>query len=261
MFEVFGGVVDWFQDPANWEGEEGLTNRLQEHLLLSITAAGVAVLLGLPLAIWLGHVGKGGLLALNVSNIGRAIPTFAILTILSIGPIGTAEFGPYGRAGLATLISLVLFALPPIITNAYVGVREVDPDTVEAARGMGMRGAQLLRRVELPLAMPLIVTGIRLAVVQVWATATIAALVAGPGLGRIITLGFRRQDMAEVLAGSLVVAVFALVLERSMVLLQRYVDPVSRARRASGEAASRAPAVGGPASPGSGGGSAASGLA
>lgn len=241
MFELVGGVVDWFLDPANWEGENGLLNRLEEHLLLSVTAAIVAIVLGLPLAIWLGHIGKGGFLAMNVSNIGRAVPTFAVLSILSVGAVGTDEFGPFGRAGLATLISLVVFALPPIITNAYVGLREVDPDTVEAAKGMGMRGGQLLRRVELPLAMPLIVTGVRLAVVQVWATATIAALVAGPGLGRIITLGFTRQDMSEVLAGALVVGVFALGLERLMAFLQRYVDPVSRARRNARRSGAKAP--------------------
>jgi osmoprotectant transport system permease protein len=238
MLDVLRGVVAWFQDPANWHGEEGLMNRLVEHLLLTATASTVALLLGLPLAIWLGHIGKGGVLAVNVSNIGRAVPTFAVLTVLSIGPVGTDELGPYGRAGLATLVALVLFALPPIITNAYVGMREVDRDTVEAARGMGMEGRQLLARVELPLAMPLIVSGVRLAVVQVWATATIAALVAGPGLGRIITLGFTRQDVSEVVAGALVVAVIALVLEGVMAFLQRYVDPVARARRvASGPAA------------------------
>jgi osmoprotectant transport system permease protein len=233
MLEVLQGVVAWFQDPAHWRGEEGLVNRLVEHLLLTGTATLAAVLLGLPLAVWLGHIGKGGLLAVNVSNVGRAVPTFAVLLLLSIGPAGTADLGPYGRAGLATLIALVLFALPPIITNAYVGMREVDRDTVEAARGMGMQGGQLLRRVELPLALPLIVTGVRLALVQVWATATIAALVAGPGLGRIITLGFRRQDVPEVVAGALVVAVFALVLEGVMVLTQRLLDPLARARRSA----------------------------
>jgi osmoprotectant transport system permease protein len=233
MVDVMRGVLAWFQDPANWQGEEGLVNRLVEHLLLTATATVVAVLLALPLAVWLGHVGRGGLLAVNISNVGRAVPTFAVLVLLSVGPVGSADFGPYGRAGLATLVALVLFALPPIITNAYVGMREVDRDTVEAARGMGMRGTQLLRRVELPLALPLILTGVRLAVVQVWATATIAALVAGPGLGRIITLGFRRQDVAEVVAGALVVAVIALVLEGLMVLAQRSLDPVARARRTS----------------------------
>jgi osmoprotectant transport system permease protein len=242
MGEVMRGVLAWFQDPANWQGEEGLVNRLVEHLLLTGTATVVAVLLALPLALWLGHMGRGGLLAVNISNVGRAVPTFAVLVLLSVGPVGSADFGPYGRAGLATLIALVLFALPPIITNAYVGMREVDRDTVEAARGMGMRGTQLFRRVELPLALPLILTGVRLAVVQVWATATIAALVAGPGLGRIITLGFRRQDVAEVVAGALVVALIALVLEGLMVLAQRSLDPVARARRTSAVRAGQEPA-------------------
>jgi len=228
---VIGDVIAWFQDPANLQGENGVWNRLVEHSLLTLTATLLAVAVGLPIAVWLGHVGRGGVLAVNISNVGRAVPTFAVLLLLSVGPAGTEELGPYGRAGLATLIALVLFALPPIVTNAYVGMREVDPDTREAARGMGMRGGQLLRRVELPLALPLIVAGVRLAVVQVWATATIAALVAGPGLGRIITLGFRRQDLAEVISGALVVAVFALLLEGVMVVLQRALDPVARARR------------------------------
>jgi len=232
--ELLGQVAAWFQDPANWRGEEGVWNRLVEHLLLTGTATLVAVLVGLPLAVWLGHIGKGGVLAVNISNVGRAVPTFAVLLLLAIGPVGSGDFGPYGRAGLATLVALVLFALPPIITNGYVGMREVDRDTVEAARGMGMRDVQLLRRVELPLALPLILAGVRLAVVQVWATATIAALVAGPGLGRIITLGFRRQDVAEVVSGALIVAVIALALEALMVLAQWLVDPVARARRSAG---------------------------
>jgi osmoprotectant transport system permease protein len=240
MNELLPGVVDWFGDPANWQGEEGVWNRLVEHLLLTITATVVAVVIGLPVAIWLGHVGRGGVLAVNISNVGRAVPTFAVLLLLSIGPVGADRFGPYGRAGLATLLALVLFALPPIITNAYVGMREVDRDTVESARGMGMRSGQLLRTVEVPLALPLIVTGLRLAVVQVWATATIAALVAGPGLGRIITLGFVRQDVAQVVGAALVIAVIALLLEVAMVGLQALVDPVARARRTSAaEASSR----------------------
>ena len=228
---LVGDVIDWFADPASWEGPNGIVPRLVEHLLLTGTATAVAVLLGLPLALWLGHIGRGGLLAVNISNVGRAVPTFAVLLFLAIGPIGSSPFGPYGRAGLATLVALVLFALPPIITNAYTGMREVDRDTVEAARGMGMTGMQLLRSVELPLAMPLVVAGVRLAVVQVWATATIAALVAGPGLGRIVTLGFVRQDVPQVVGAALVIAVIALLLEVAMVGLQRVLDPVARARR------------------------------
>ena len=239
-------VIEWFSDPTTWSGDDGIPNRLLEHVLLTTTATLVAGLLGLPLALWLGHIGKGGLLAVNISNVGRAVPTFAVLLFLALGPIGTGDLGAYGRAGMATLVALVLFALPPIITNAYAGMREVDRDTVEAARGMGMTGRQLLLTVELPLALPLVLTGLRLAVVQVWATATIAALVAGPGLGRIVTLGFVRQDIAQVVGAALVIAVIALLLEVGMVALQALLDPVARARRtknrAGGALGSPAPA-------------------
>jgi osmoprotectant transport system permease protein len=120
--------------------------------------------------------------------------------------------------------------VPPVLTNTYVGMREVDRDAVEAARGMGMSGMQLLRKVEAPLATPLIMNGVRLATVQVVATATIAALVAGPGLGRIITAGFGRRDYPQMVAGAILVAVLALVIEGLMELLQRRVDPLRAAR-------------------------------
>ncbi len=223
---MINGVVEWFQDPANWTGDDGVPNRLLEHGLLTLVALLVAMAIGLPLAIWLGHKRRFGTLAVNISNVGRAIPIVALLSLLALGFVGSAEFGPFGRAGLATLITLALFALPPIITNAYVAVSGVDDDLVEAARGMGMDERQVLRRVELPVALPLIVSGVRLAVVQVWATATIAALVAGPGLGRIITHGYDANRPAEVIAGSLIVAVIALALEILMALLQRRMDPL-----------------------------------
>jgi osmoprotectant transport system permease protein len=140
---------------------------------------------------------------------------------------GTQTFGPYGRAGLATLIALTLFALPPIITNSYVAVREVPDDVKEAARGMGMTGRQQFFRVELPLAMPLVASGLRLALVQIWATATIAALVAGPGLGRIITDGFFRTNYGKGIAGALVVATVALVLELLAAGAQRAALPAT----------------------------------
>jgi osmoprotectant transport system permease protein len=128
-------------------------------------------------------------------------------------------------------VTLALFALPPIVTNAYTGMAEVDLDVVEAARGMGMGELDVLRRVELPLAVPLVVAGIRLAVVQVWATATIAALVAGPGLGRIIVHGYESFQTAEVVAGSLIVAVVALALEITFVVVQKMIDPVPAGSR------------------------------
>lgn len=229
---IWADVWAYLTDGANWSGNQGMAVYLVQQLLLTATSVAVAAAVGLPLALWLGHLGRGGALAINISNIGRAVPTFAVLVILSVGPLGIDELGPYGRAGLATLVSLLLFALPPIVTNSYVGMREVDPDVVEAALGMGMRGGEVFRRVELPLALPLVVTGMRLAVVQVWATATIAALVAGPGLGNVVTQGFTSNDTAQVVAGALLIAVIAVVLEAVMAGLERLLDPRRAARTA-----------------------------
>jgi osmoprotectant transport system permease protein len=227
---VLGDVFSYLTDGSNWSGSTGIGTFMVQQLLLTVTALLIAMVLGLPLALYLGHRHRGGTLAVNVTNVGRAVPVFAVLLVLALGPVGSEQFGPYGRAGLATLIALVLFALPPIITNAYVGVVEVDPGAVEAARGMGMNGAKVFSSVELPLAMPVVMTGVRVALVQVWATATIAALVAGPGLGRIITRGFANHRTYEVVAGAVLVALGALVLEATMALIQRYADPMRRAR-------------------------------
>ncbi len=229
LFEL---MWEYLTTGSNWTGTGGLLDRLGEQLLLTVTALVVAMFVALPIALWLGHIGRGGFLAINISNIGRAIPTFALLAVLVTADWpGPAELGPYGRAGMATLIALGAFALPPLITNAYVAIREVPEDIKEAAIGMGMSGAQRFWRVELPLAMPLVMSGVRLALVQVWATATIAALVAGPGVGRIIVDGFARNLYSQGMAAALVVAVAALILEVFAALLQRAVDPVPRANR------------------------------
>ena len=228
---MLADAFDYLMDGSSWSGPEGIGAYLGQQMLLTVVALLLSAGIGLPLALWLGHRGRGGTLAVNVSNIGRAIPVFAVLLVLALGPVGSDQLGPFGRAGLATLIALVLFSLPPIITNAYVGMREVDRDVVEASRGMGMREWQVFRRVELPLAMPVVMTGLRLALVQVWATATIAALVAGPGLGRIITAGFANQRTSQVFAGALLVAVGALVLEGLSVLAERRTDPMRVAKR------------------------------
>jgi osmoprotectant transport system permease protein len=219
----------YLADGANWTGGGGMLDLLLQQLLLSFTALALALLVGLPLALWLGHVGRGGFLAINLTNIGRAVPTFALLALFVTADFpGRADFGPFGRAGLATLIALTLFALPPIITNSYVAVREVPADVKQAADGMGMTGVQKFFRVELPLALPLVMSGVRLALVQVWATATIAALVAGPGLGRVITDGFFRTNYGKGLAGAVVVALVALALELLAAGVQRAVDPNPR---------------------------------
>ena len=226
---VIADAWRYLTDGSSWTADGGMLELLLQQLLLTATALGLSLVIGLPLALWLGHLGRGGFLAINVSNVGRAVPTFALLALLvTLDFPGRAELGPYGRAGLATLIALALFALPPIITNAYVAVREVPAEVKESARGMGMTGRQQFFRVELPLALPLVVSGVRLALVQVWATATIAAMVAGPGLGRVITDGFYRTNYGKGIAGALVVALVALVLEIAAALVQRTVSPGRR---------------------------------
>lgn len=224
-------VVDWFGDPGNWTGPDGVPARLGEHLEITGLTVLIAAAVALPIGLWLGHIGRGGTLATGVSYIGRAAPTYAVLVLLAISP------PPFGNNQTSTVTALVLFALSPILTNTYVGIRGVDPDAVDAARGMGLSGWQVLRQVELPLAAPLVISGLRLATTQVIATATIAALVAGGGLGRIITAGFGRQDDAQLFAGALLVAVLALLAELLLGGLQR-----ASARRARPDAVARRPA-------------------
>jgi osmoprotectant transport system permease protein len=223
--DILGEVWTWLTTGAHWSGDGGAWQRLGEHVYLTVVCMAAACLLALPVALWLGHIGRGGALAVNVSNVGRAVPTFAVLVLLTLSPLG--RHGPW-----PTVIALVLFALPPLLTNAYVGMREADRDVVEAARGMGMSGWQLLRTVELPLAFPLVMTGVRSAAVQVVATATLAALPGGGGLGRIITAGFHLYDTAQVVAGALLVALLALVIEGVLVVAERLLDPMRRRRRA-----------------------------
>jgi osmoprotectant transport system permease protein len=196
----------WLADPAHWAGDDGIWHRLVQHLVLTAVCLVVSCAVALPVALVLGHLGKGGALAVNISNAGRAVPTFAVLVLLLLTPVGRWGEGP-------TAVALVLFAVPPLLTNAYVGMREVDRSVVGAARGMGMTGRQLVFQVELPLALPLILGGVRIAAVQLVATATIAALAGGGGLGRIITAGFNLASTPQVVAGALLVAVFALVVE------------------------------------------------
>ncbi|AEY93292.1 ABC transporter permease [Streptomyces olivaceoviridis] len=205
---------DWLTDPAHWAGDDGIRHRLLQHLLLTVVCLVLSCLIALPVALVLGHLGKGGALAVNISNVGRAVPTFAVLVLLLLTPVGRWGDGP-------TVVALVLFAVPPLLTNAYVGMREVDRSVVQAARGMGMTGRQLLFHVELPLSLPLLLNGVRIAAVQLVATATIAALAGGGGLGRIITAGFNLASTPQVVAGALLVAVFALLVEGVFEIAER----------------------------------------
>lgn len=211
-----GQVVQWFLVPAHWQGDGGILHRTFEHVLMSGASVLTAALIALPIGIAIGHYGRGGILAINVSNIGRAVPSFALLVIaVQLFGIGAAP----------AFIALVALAIPPMVTNSYIGMREVDPDVREAARGMGMRARAVLLRVELPIALPLIMAGVRTSAVNVVATATLAALVAWGGLGRFIVDGLGLQDYPMLFAGAVMVAVLSLIVEFSLAGVQRLSTP------------------------------------
>jgi osmoprotectant transport system permease protein len=188
---------------------------LLKHLELSFAALGLACLIAIPIGLWLGHIRKGQFLAISVSNIGRAVPTLALI----------AFFIAYFGVGFTNvMLALMLLAIPPIMTNAYVGVTQVDPDTVDAARGLGMTGTQIVRKVELPLALPIIFGGIRTSAVNVVATATIAPLAGVVTLGNPI-INAQVYGNAGRLGAAIVVAVVAVAADAGFGLLQRAVTP------------------------------------
>ena len=209
-------VLQWFLNSAHWQGDAGIPHRTFEHLAMSGASVLTAALIALPVGIAIGHYGRGGILAINISNVGRAVPSFAVLVI-------AVEL--FGIGALPAYIALVALAIPPMVTNSYIGMREVDADVREAARGMGMRERAVLLRVELPIALPLIMAGIRTSAVNVVATATLAALVAWGGLGRFIVDGFGLQDYPMMFAGAIMVAVLSLIVEFSLAGVQRLSTP------------------------------------
>ncbi|HEY8737626.1 MAG TPA: ABC transporter permease [Candidatus Dormibacteraeota bacterium] len=232
---LLGQVVRWFLDGNHWSGDSGIPNRLTEHLLMSGASILVAALIALPIGIWLGHIGKGGILAINISNIGRAIPSFALL-VLAVELVGIGA--------LPAFIALVALAIPPMVTNSYIGMGEVDADVREAARGMGMRERAVLLRVELPIALPFIMAGVRTSAVNVVATATLAALVGWGGLGRFIIDGFSQRDDVQIIAGALIVAILSVGVEFTFTGLQRLAVPRGlRTRQSRQEEVRTAPAA------------------
>jgi len=210
----------YLNDPFNWTSDGGILDLLVEHLTISVIAVLAAMVVALPIGVVLGSSGRGSGAVVVLSNISRAVPTLALLTLFAVSPIG---FG-----NTATTIALAVFAVPPILTNTYVGFRTVDADVREAARGMGLSRGQVRSRVDLPLALPLVMTGIRTAAVQVVATATLAALVGGGGLGRIINLGFGQQDYGVMIAGAVLVAALALATELVLTVLSALLTPGPR---------------------------------
>lgn len=221
--EFVGEVVGWFTDPVNWSGNDGIPVRLAEHLVLSAVPLVIALAIGLPLAAWVGHTGRFAGLAINVTNVGRAVPSLAIMALAAmLMNRWLVEIGLRREAGeVSTIVAMAALAIPPIVTNTYVGISEVERELVEAARGMGMTASQVLRRVELPLALPVILAGVRTAAVQVVATATLGAVFGTGGIGRYIIDGIAQRREQEVFAGALIVAALSIGTELAFALIQR----------------------------------------
>jgi len=214
-------VLAWYTDPANWTGNNGIPLRLWQHLSLSVVSLAVGLAIALPIGLYIGHTGRGARFAVAVSNIGRAVPSLGWLGIAY--PISTGLFHRAGIGFLPAFIGLVALAIPPIVTNTYAGLSGVDPELREAARGMGMRELQLLARVEVPVALTVILAGIRVSAVAVVATTPLAALVGGGTLGAYILQGLALSDEVRVFAAAVLVALLALLTELAFAWLQRRV--------------------------------------
>lgn len=217
--DFLGQVLAWYTDPANWTGNNAIPLRLWQHLSLSVASIAAGLAIALPIGLYIGHTGRGGRLAVAISNIGRAVPSLGWLGIAF--PITTGLFQRAGIGFLPAFIGLVALAIPPIVTNTYTGLRGVDPELREAARGMGMSELQLLLRVEVPVALTVILAGIRASAVAVVATTPLAALVGGGTLGAYILQGLALSDEVRVFAAAVLVAVLAVITELAFAWLQR----------------------------------------
>ncbi len=229
----FVRAVHWIFTSSNWSQFNfgtGIRGQLAYHVELSAISLAIAAAVAIPVGLLVGHKRRGQFLAVSVANIGRAIPSFGLLVLAFI--VVTNLWPRLGFTMLPTVIALVLLAIPPILTNTYVGIQSVDADTVEAARGMGLSEPQVLLRLEMPLAAPLIMAGLRTSAVTVVATATLAGFAGGGGLGVSLNLGFTGHDTEYILIGAaMLVAALAVLTEVTFGALERVVTPRTRSRQ------------------------------
>jgi len=214
-------ILTWLGDGDHWQGDDGILRRLVEHMEYSLAALLIAGLIAIPLGLYIGHTGRGRFLVVNAVGAARAIPSLGLLYLAFfwLGPRLSGDIAFLAPTGLV----LVVLGIPPILSGAYAGVEGVDPAARDAAKGMGMRGPQVLRHVELPCALPLILSGVRSAMLQVIATATIAAVLGLGGLGRFLIDGLASQDFPQTAAGAVLVAGLALIVDTVLALGQRSV--------------------------------------
>lgn len=197
-------LIEWLGNPAHWAGPDGVPSRMVEHIWYSFLSLIIAAAISLPFGLWIGHKGKGALLMITIGNAARAIPTLGLLTIMVLAA---------GIGIIAPLVALVAIAVPPILVNCYQGIRSVDPVLVDAARAMGLTERQVLTRVEIPVALPLVILGLRTAALQVVSTASIAAYVGLGGLGRYVFDGLATRDFQLVAVGAFLISVLAITTE------------------------------------------------
>lgn len=235
---LMDGVVAFLTDPANWAGTTGIPNRLWEHLVIGGLSILLASAIAVPIGLYIGHTNRGSNLAINLANIGRAVPSYAMMVIpvpltLTLAPILGYEPN-FGLVFLPPFLAMTFLAIPPLLVATYSGLRSVDRDLIEAGRGMGLREPQILGRIEIPIASSIIVGGFRTATLQVIATATIAAILGGGGLGRFIFDGLN-QGLAgrpSIYAGAILVAALAVGVDLVLAWVQTRLTPVAlRSRR------------------------------
>jgi osmoprotectant transport system permease protein len=225
-------VWHWLTAGDQWHGGDGVPHLLANHLRVSISSLLVSMAIAVPLGAWLGHRRVGGVVAINVANIGRAIPVYALL-VLAVQIFGITSPRGFGWTGsFVAFVPLVLLGIPPMLTNSFIGVRDVGDDLVDAARGMGLSESEILRRVEIPVALPLIMAGIRTAMVGIVATATLASFTGVDTLATPIYVGLNTSDNVAVFGGAVLVALLAVAADLALALVQRsVVSPGLRARR------------------------------
>lgn len=209
---IFGQLGEFFSSSLNWTGDSGIPWRLLQHLFYTALTLVIAGLIAIPLGFYIGHTGRGAFLAINAGNAGRSLPTLGLLTLFVLLT---------GIGLLPALLALVILAIPPMLTTTYAAIRSVDPMIVDAARGVGMRERKILLKVEVPIGLPIILSGVRNATLQVVATATVAAFIGLGGLGRYVIDGQNIRDYGQMLAGAVLVAALAIVLELLLIGAQR----------------------------------------
>ncbi|MCG7423434.1 ABC transporter permease subunit [Micrococcus sp. ACRRV] len=217
---MIADLFAWFADPAHWTGPGGVPARVAEHLGYSLLALAIAAAIALPAGVAIGHTGKGRRVVVAVSSALRALPTLGLLTFLAI----VLQVG-LRQALIPAVIVLVVLAVPPLLAGAYAGVHAVPRDVVVAARANGHSTRQLVSQVEVPLALPMIVGGLRSASLQVLATTSVAAYLGLGGLGRYLFDALAVQDYTTMLAGAVLIALLALVSDAVLLLFQRLVTP------------------------------------